>query len=373
MLKLIILGFYMPIMLTSLLLARHIFYTYVMESFDHKSIILDYLMEGLIFFIHEIIIIDFSFISLGLICFQYVLPIATFFLGRKRYANLNFILTPLIVFGFLKLKTGLVSTALIQIYLKAFFVWLTCWLIVMLKNIGFFGKFSLALSFINIFNTVITFFTLRNFYSIQDRIILFLCILFGTALIIIFIYAYLRDLKRRREMKKQITYDSLHDRLTNLLNYRAFSVFVSEQTSQDDLTILMIDIDNFKNLNDQYGHIVGNQILRFFANKLNSTFLKEYKYEVFIYRFGGEEFCVIIRDISVTDCYQTVLNLKKVLKEHPFRLKTHQKIDFSFSGGIARSTKTIHPRDALRYADTLLYQAKKSGKAKVNYGEEDQG
>ena len=122
-----------------------------------------------------------------------------------------------------------------------------------------------------------------------------------------------------------------------------------------------MDIDNFKNINDEYGHAVGDQALKNLANILMSTFRT---YDI-IARMGGDEFQVFLKDISerkIMDkrmkCLLDVLNSQK-------------KLPFTCSIGICmvNSDKFCY-QDALEAADKALYKSKRNGKNQYSYSDD---
>ncbi len=149
-------------------------------------------------------------------------------------------------------------------------------------------------------------------------------------------------------------YEKTHkDPLTGLFNKYTFDFHYGERYLKDHLHVMYLDLDNFKVINDTYGHPIGNWYLVEFARLLKSF---ETTYTKF-YRIGGDEFIGLIFENSdtVKEMAQTIID-----KTHSIVLK-EQIQTLSVSIGIIQS---IFGEDLARKADDVLYKAKKSGKNK---------
>jgi diguanylate cyclase len=153
-------------------------------------------------------------------------------------------------------------------------------------------------------------------------------------------------------IREEELYAKTHkDPLTGLFNKYTFDYHYGKRYLKDHLHVMYLDIDNFKVINDAYGHPVGNWYLVEFA-RLLKTF--ETTYTKF-YRIGGDEFIGLIFESSeiVKEIAQTIIN-----QTHKIILKEHTK-GLSVSIGIIQS---VYGEDLARKADDVLYKAKKSGK-----------
>ena len=156
------------------------------------------------------------------------------------------------------------------------------------------------------------------------------------------------------------------DPLTGVYNRRKFDrdlelvVAMSERTNKGT-SLLMIDIDNFKEYNDIYGHQKGDQLLREVTQCLEKN-LRVYD-KTHIYRYGGEEFVVIVPNIANKEAYIIGERLRKNVKATS---------DISISIGISNYKESSDNLERLIYfADKALYKAKKMGKNKVVVFEKD--
>jgi len=133
--------------------------------------------------------------------------------------------------------------------------------------------------------------------------------------------------------------------------------FAKAFRQQDNLTILMVDIDHFKAVNDTYGHLIGDKVLKAVANILKQS----NRVEDFVARFGGEEFIVLLEDCDKDNAINKAEQFRKNIEElHPEGIK----ITASF-GVVNLSSRHKSLEDMIKDADTALYEAKESGRNKV--------
>jgi diguanylate cyclase (GGDEF)-like protein len=158
------------------------------------------------------------------------------------------------------------------------------------------------------------------------------------------------------------------DGLTQIHNKR----FLYEQLEKEiirarrherDLSILMFDIDYFKRINDQYGHLAGDYVLRELARVVQERIRRD---EVFA-RYGGEEFVILLPETGLDGAVALAENLRSKVAEHSFVFQ-NERIPVTISIGCARlqeGDKTA--TDLIQRADEKLYEAKRSGRNKVCY------
>jgi diguanylate cyclase len=156
-----------------------------------------------------------------------------------------------------------------------------------------------------------------------------------------------------------------HDQLTNSLNRRGLDdAFEREQARADrhgtTLSIAMLDIDDFKKLNDTYGHEAGDEalihIVRIVKDTLRSMDV--------VGRFGGEEFIIVLPDTPTTEAVKVVGRLQKELTKRIFMFN-NQKLFLTFSAGVATRAPNEAMSETIRRADEAMYKAKKTGKNRV--------
>ncbi len=163
-------------------------------------------------------------------------------------------------------------------------------------------------------------------------------------------------------LQSQVT----HDPLTGLLN-RLFLeprlVLEIKRASQNktNLAVILVDLDLFKNVNDKYGHQAGDKVLSEFAKILNESFRENDT----VYRYGGEEFLIILPDINSNDAYQRAENLRTNLKKNLINFN-NKKISITISLGISVYPENgMDAKSMISAADAALYQAKQNGRDQV--------
>ena len=169
-------------------------------------------------------------------------------------------------------------------------------------------------------------------------------------------------------LKKQleVSYKEAHtDPLTGIGNRRAMDKFVAEnldENSFDNFSCIILDIDYFKRINDQHGHMVGDSVLRFIAKLLQQAS----KGQDFVGRFGGEEFILLLPQTSAGNAYVFAEKLRKLLQDTNLKLRnTHDTLKFTASIGVSTYRKGEMVTDFINRADNALYVAKGTGRNRV--------
>jgi diguanylate cyclase (GGDEF)-like protein len=169
------------------------------------------------------------------------------------------------------------------------------------------------------------------------------------------------------EQKKQIENLSKlakTDSLTNLLNFNAFHESLDKeiqraQRYKHNLCLIMADIDHFKDINDTYGHLAGDHVIKTVAQ----FFQDAMRTSDSVARYGGEEFALILPEISATDAMIVADRLRKALDTMQIKLE-NQPISVSLSFGISflEPNRNINKLELIKEADSALYQAKRAGR-----------
>jgi diguanylate cyclase (GGDEF)-like protein len=153
-----------------------------------------------------------------------------------------------------------------------------------------------------------------------------------------------------------------HDQLTGLLNRRTFSrhlprIVKTSAAGQLDLSLMLIDFDHFKLINDRYGHSAGDNILRQVA-KLFTSVLRAGDS---LYRWGGEEFAIILRDTDAATVAAIADRLRVLTEQHPFGLKRAVTI----SVGLATYEAGETHENFFKRADAAMLCAKRNGRNRI--------
>lgn len=158
---------------------------------------------------------------------------------------------------------------------------------------------------------------------------------------------------------------ALTDSLTGLYNRRYFETHLQKllrksAESRKALAILYLDIDYFKHVNDTYGHGVGDEILKSFANRLRDN-LRSFD---LVARLGGEEFVAILPDVQAETAHYVAERLRRAIGEQPFVCSTPDgELDVTTSiGGVVIAAGEDNMAEVLERADAQLYNAKEDGR-----------
>lgn len=174
--------------------------------------------------------------------------------------------------------------------------------------------------------------------------------------------------KEKNLLLEKLKEQANRDPLTNMYNKRHFAIIsdsILELTnrSKESLSVIMIDIDKFKNINDTHGHIIGDKILILLANKLMSLVRKSDT----IARVGGEEFAILLPNTSAAQADILARKIREEVEKTIFEEST-TKINFTISLGVyefnKKEDKNIN--SVLDKADKALYAAKNSGRNRVS-------
>jgi diguanylate cyclase (GGDEF)-like protein len=184
-----------------------------------------------------------------------------------------------------------------------------------------------------------------------------------------FSIGYFSQLEKRH--KKQLHYHARYDGLTGCTNYK-FTMELAERELararryERELTAIIIDIDGFKEINDRYGHLIGNEVLKIFGETLRTS-LREVDV---VGRYGGDEFLVTLPDTNPQNAQIMLQRIKEKLSQVRVDLPDSDAVrtlPISFSAGVAASTSHgENINDLLKVADKALYQAKRQGKTRFS-------
>lgn len=201
--------------------------------------------------------------------------------------------------------------------------------------------------------------------TLEDR----LCVKTDSAAVIEYIPIFVKLLGlciERVKLYQRLQELSIHDSLTAIYNRRYFTIRYLEEFDRAQrfnlvLSFLMIDIDNFKKINDTYGHLVGDVVLRNVAKLI----LKNLREMDFVARFGGEEFAVILPETDKAGAIMVAERISsRISHEHIHAFD--ELLTVTVSVGVASFPQnTLHSDVLVEIADKALYKAKISGRNRV--------
>jgi diguanylate cyclase len=197
---------------------------------------------------------------------------------------------------------------------------------------------------------------------------LILLVFLGVAIVSnLLIYHLSEKVLAFNSMLDKLKEEAAKDYLTGLNNVRSFdrafnSLLNKARQNDESIALLTIDVDLFKKVNDNYGHMAGDSVLRELAAILGNS-IRDFDV---VARVGGEEFSVILRDCGAARSKEIAERIRKNVEGTKFNLPCGNIIEITISVGIAVYPATIADIDLLKEkADEKLYEAKRSGRNKV--------
>jgi diguanylate cyclase (GGDEF)-like protein len=156
------------------------------------------------------------------------------------------------------------------------------------------------------------------------------------------------------------------DGLTQISNKRHFLETLDREIArgqryQRPLSLVMFDLDHFKNINDTYGHLAGDYVLKYLASAVKGRIRRE---DVFA-RYGGEEFAIVLPEITVATALTFAEKVRQLVEQHEFRFEK-TRIEVTISVGVAGTElQDIDAETLIKRADEQLYAAKSAGRNQV--------
>jgi diguanylate cyclase (GGDEF)-like protein len=178
------------------------------------------------------------------------------------------------------------------------------------------------------------------------------------------IYRYLAGGNVEAEYHEEIYRLAIIDGLTEIPNKRCFLEFLERELARSarhgrPLSLVLFDIDRFKAVNDERGHLCGDHVLRQLALLLKPTVRTE---ELFA-RYGGEEFAVVLPECTPDSARHVAERLRQLVEQHPFEFDG-QRLRLTISLGLAATggTNPVSVEELIRRADEKLFEAKRGGR-----------
>jgi diguanylate cyclase (GGDEF)-like protein len=175
----------------------------------------------------------------------------------------------------------------------------------------------------------------------------------------------LRSHEELAEARESLQFLASHDPLLRLWNRRAILDLLSKELSRADrlqtpLCVFFIDLDSFKRVNDSYGHLVGDDVLRSAAEKMSGA-VREYDH---VGRFGGEEFLVVLPNCNAEMAQEVAERVRQRIGDEPIVIAP-VKVNVTASIGVAQWRAGQGFRDLIHRADQAMYRAKNNWRNRV--------
>ena len=185
----------------------------------------------------------------------------------------------------------------------------------------------------------------------------------------------IQELNKMQEQKEELECISMEDVLTRTYNRRGFDRLFNMDWKNClryhlPLSVIYLDLDHFKNYNDHYGHINGDEVLKAVSGVLKNSLMRS---EDFVCRYGGEEFIIVLPNTSLEGALSVAERIKQKITN--LNIKHEYNEDFGIitvSMGVVTKVPSSYfsPIDIINEADELLYIAKNSGRNKYEYNNE---
>ncbi len=178
-----------------------------------------------------------------------------------------------------------------------------------------------------------------------------------------------RDITERKAMERELERLATRDHLTGLLGRRRILEMLDEELerrrdrrSQASLSVLLLDLDHFKQINDTFGHAGGDQVLRQFVSTVHESRRGDDQFG----RLGGEEFLLVLQGADADGARQLAERIRLAVQDRPYYVHERTGVRLTVSIGCAHaSIDDRRSSDLLERADRALYEAKRSGRNRV--------
>ncbi|MEJ2693335.1 MAG: diguanylate cyclase [Candidatus Thiodiazotropha sp.] len=182
-----------------------------------------------------------------------------------------------------------------------------------------------------------------------------------------FIEGIVLDIDRRKVMEQELENMASHDPLTGLYNRRELEQQIQDEVERakryaHPLGLLWLDIDHFKRVNDSYGHLAGDKVLR----KLSHLLQKSVRSVDYVARYGGEELVIVLPEVDANEAMEMAERLRHTVEAAQIEISRKKQVSVTVSIGVAAFP--VHGQDTkhlFKAADKAMYRAKQQGRNRV--------
>ena len=189
----------------------------------------------------------------------------------------------------------------------------------------------------------------------------------GSALFIFFYWLVGKIGKRIEHNEKELRDIATHDGLTGLYNHKFFYTLLEDEIARASrykkrISLLLLDIDFFKKVNDTYGHRSGDMIL----SELSKLLMNRVRVTDSVCRYGGEEMTIILSETDIQTAKVIAEDIRSLVEQEAFEIEDGKNINITVSIGISTYSEELKEASTLvSGADTALYEAKESGRNRI--------
>lgn len=253
------------------------------------------------------------------------------------------------------------------------------WIFVVPPVAMFFGGVFTGLVTVGLFScllSIVLFYPddllLLTSYTFAFKTRLLLSFLTLTFLAAFYEYSRQKSYEKVRHLSSQFEQQARHDPLTALLNRRGMGQFLDHEIirfhrSRKNLSLILVDLDHFKKINDNFGHAIGDKVLVKTANLLRECV----RGQDVVSRWGGEEFLIMLPETRIDSAMRVAENLRHKIENSPIAA-LDSEINLTASFGVCEINGTTPLNRALNLADKALYKAKENGRNRVECAEDVQ-
>ena len=195
----------------------------------------------------------------------------------------------------------------------------------------------------------------ENTIALQEKYLKTSAVLIVILLAILLVLLRTNTLKER--MKKKLYIESITDHMTSIYN-RNHIITLLEENLNENMCVILTDVDNFKSINDTYGHTMGDKVLIRIAQAIKSSV----RPNDYVGRYGGEEFLIILREVELQSAREIAQRILTNVED----LEWDEAITTTLSIGLMQGYEA-QPDIILSEVDALMYEAKNTGKNKIVY------
>ncbi|WP_025026076.1 GGDEF domain-containing protein [Caldalkalibacillus mannanilyticus] len=164
--------------------------------------------------------------------------------------------------------------------------------------------------------------------------------------------------KKINQLKNQLYHQSITDGLTGVFNREKIFEILDKEVKKDSV-IALVDIDNFKSINDTLGYLVGDDVLKRVVDTIKMSIREQDE----IGRYGGEEFIIIIKDTTLEDAVKIIERIRKNVEALEWE---YDQLKTTISAGVCKKS-ALAVEEVFKEVDELVHEAKRTGKNKVVY------